>query len=200
MSWYRNTYLKSDDWKNLRDAKLALSDGRCTLCRKLCESLDVHHLQYKRIYDVKVWDLRVVCRDCHEKTHKLMEKYPKLKKLPNELQWSTVFNHISPYRKNGEHNKLLRLFRKVNQRQHRAQNQFSICRNVLVDLGLASRTRLKFKPAFVNLAWFVATNPILFLRAYMNWTGTDPRAQWYRVGSKNLLTPTPWRDWTLIYE
>jgi len=48
--YYRTEYLKSDHWKNLRLQKTA-SVPFCEKCSSTI-SLDVHHLNYRNLYDV----------------------------------------------------------------------------------------------------------------------------------------------------
>jgi hypothetical protein len=90
--WYREVYLLSDHWKDLRLRALNRCGKKqaCKNCR--CrKNLDVHHLNYRNIYDVTVDDLEVLCRRCHMiehgeapapiKTHK-----PKPQKQSNRKQ------------------------------------------------------------------------------------------------------------------
>lgn len=81
MSYYRDVYLKSDEWKTLRVEKLVERKSRCTLCRVQSDSNDVHHLKYHHLWDVKLHDLMVLCRPCHDWVHSVLKKYPKMKKL-----------------------------------------------------------------------------------------------------------------------
>lgn len=97
MSYYRDTYLKSDDWKSLRliaIQKNANSGGVCPICARRVESLDVHHLKYRRLFNVTPKDLKAVCRECHDKIHELLKKYPKMKYLNREVLWFTVCAHL----------------------------------------------------------------------------------------------------------
>ena len=66
--WYREVYLQSDHWKNLRLLAMKHHGKRCHSCYSK-EQLDVHHLRYGNIYDVKVQDLQVLCRVCHMQEH-----------------------------------------------------------------------------------------------------------------------------------
>jgi len=66
--WYRTEYLKSHHWKNLRAKALASHGRKCHACAGT-GSLDVHHLQYRDIFDVTVADLQVLCRSCHDMEH-----------------------------------------------------------------------------------------------------------------------------------
>ena len=70
--YYRKTYLKSDHWKALRASKLKQSP-----CCEKCGAkhrLDVHHLDYKNLYDVTLEDLMTLCRRCHEAEHKCVQR------------------------------------------------------------------------------------------------------------------------------
>lgn len=62
-------YLKSKDWRQKRSAKLARV-CRCAICGSTYR-LDVHHLNYRDLYSVKMSDLRVFCRRCHDLAHRL---------------------------------------------------------------------------------------------------------------------------------
>lgn len=77
--YYRNVYLKSDHWKSIREDKLN-KNGRCEKCGTT-NSLDVHHVNYRGLYDVKLEDLKTLCRICHEKEHQKLDK-KKHKRLP----------------------------------------------------------------------------------------------------------------------
>ncbi len=70
--YYRNVYLKSDHWKFLREEKLSISPY-CEKCGTSL-SLDVHHKEYRGLYDVKIKDLQTLCRVCHDKTHAKIQK------------------------------------------------------------------------------------------------------------------------------
>lgn len=74
MSWYREVYLKSEDWKNLRAAVLALfaPHGTCARCGE-CHRLDVHHIKYRRLFNVSIKDLIPLCRACHNEYHLLQD-------------------------------------------------------------------------------------------------------------------------------
>lgn len=70
---YRFRYLKSEHWSNLRIAKLAAEDAKCRKCGYRDLSNDIHHLLYRRLYDVTLDDLVVLCRKCHERVHEALE-------------------------------------------------------------------------------------------------------------------------------
>ena len=66
--WYRTVYLRSEHWRNLKSRKLAARPF-CERCNK-SNHLDVHHIRYKHIFDVELWDLLTLCRKCHTEEHK----------------------------------------------------------------------------------------------------------------------------------
>lgn len=66
--WYRQIYLKSDHWRDLRQTALEKAGCKCSNCG--CGgTLDVHHERYKSIYNVTQDDLSVLCRKCHKAEH-----------------------------------------------------------------------------------------------------------------------------------
>lgn len=75
-------YLRSEHWFRLRARKLknakrnAIKSGysglRCVICG-VTENLEVHHMFYGELYDVRTSHLRVLCRNCHQTTHDLIK-------------------------------------------------------------------------------------------------------------------------------
>jgi hypothetical protein len=63
---YREEYLDSPEWKNLRNTILG-SSPNCQCCGR--PATDVHHMVYRNIVDVKITDLLPVCRNCHNELH-----------------------------------------------------------------------------------------------------------------------------------
>lgn len=90
--FYRFTYLKSEHWQNLRIARIAKAKGKCEFCQvEDGLSLDVHHVTYRNLYDVKRKDLRALCRTCHSAVHKVLEAYPSLYEVKNpHIRWLRV--------------------------------------------------------------------------------------------------------------
>lgn len=68
-------YLESDHWKNLRAAKIKRDGAACKDCGST-RFIQVHHLNYRNIFDVILDDLKVVCRVCHEKIHGIIKPKP----------------------------------------------------------------------------------------------------------------------------
>lgn len=71
---YRQEYLKSDAWRNLRHEAKKKRGNHCGLCYRPYDprahnAMDVHHLNYRNLHDVKPKDLIVVCRACHNMIH-----------------------------------------------------------------------------------------------------------------------------------
>lgn len=65
---YRENYLRSEEWKSLRDEVMS-NHNKCQRCM-LKEPHDVHHLVYKKdIFNATVEELIAVCRECHKDIH-----------------------------------------------------------------------------------------------------------------------------------
>ena len=67
-------YLISDIWKAKRDACLEYYGHLCTVCYG-DNKLQVHHRTYARIYDELPTDLIVLCDNCHNRFHRVMDKF-----------------------------------------------------------------------------------------------------------------------------
>lgn len=197
MSYYRKVYLKSEKWQSLRAERLAFAGHKCELCGTSNESLDAHHLKYRRLFDVRKSDLRALCRDCHDAVHFLMKKYKKLKTLDRSRQWSVVKAHLA---RGIPANKLRSVceWKVVEPHQYKnmtrglrlmfARKDFSICRNVLISLRLVKRDRLRWTDDLSSLAIYFY-KPILFLHHYITKTKNDPRYRADRIGPHKLLSP-----------
>ena len=76
MSWYRDVYLKSKEWSEIRSGAIKDQGKHCQLCFRPRSSsgrgLDVHHIDYKNLHDVTGRDLMVLCRECHDMIHRLI--------------------------------------------------------------------------------------------------------------------------------
>jgi 5-methylcytosine-specific restriction endonuclease McrA len=67
--WKRySAYLKSDDWKELRQRTIAERGAKCELCGSTTV-LHVHHKSYKHYKRPKDSNLQVVCQPCHQTLH-----------------------------------------------------------------------------------------------------------------------------------
>ena len=86
---YWNQYLKSDHWKTLRTAKLFQTPA-CEKCGNNSR-LDIHHINYKNLYDVELSDLMTLCRKCHVEIHKPPVPKPRKKKKKRKIR--NVFRH-----------------------------------------------------------------------------------------------------------
>lgn len=65
--WYREVYLKSEHWSDLKARKLSESP-KCSRCGAM-GNLDVHHVNYRHIFNVELSDLMTLCRKCHDEHH-----------------------------------------------------------------------------------------------------------------------------------
>jgi len=68
-NYYRNEYLKSDDWKRKRYVVLKRDNWRCVYCG--APAIHVHHKKYARrnIGREPIEWLVSVCNSCHESLH-----------------------------------------------------------------------------------------------------------------------------------
>lgn len=63
--WYRD-YLASPAWKTLRAKVLARANGLCEGCMN-APATEVHHMTYAHVGNEFLWELRAICRACHER-------------------------------------------------------------------------------------------------------------------------------------
>jgi hypothetical protein len=152
MSYYRDVYLKSEEWQTLRNKRLELANFACELCRCKHPEPDVHHLEYKRLYNVDArFHLRALCRTCHNRVHALMKKYPKLKKLKFRKQWRIVRSRLS----------------KIS-----VTARFTKARNFLVKAKRAKRKLMRFHQACY---YIITPDPEEYLKQYCAFSGIEPR-------------------------
>lgn len=75
MSEAYRRYLQSQDWREKRAMKHRRHGGkrdRCAICGTP-DRLDVHHLSYEKdLTTVEQKDLRILCRQCHDVAHELI--------------------------------------------------------------------------------------------------------------------------------
>jgi 5-methylcytosine-specific restriction endonuclease McrA len=62
-------YLKTPEWRALRNRVLIQAGNRCQVCGPTDKPLDVHHNSYERYGDELLEDLVALCRECHEMYH-----------------------------------------------------------------------------------------------------------------------------------
>lgn len=85
--WYRNRYLQSFHWYNLREKKFSEVGQSCEICGSQDE-IAVHHLRYKEIFDVETSDLQVLCGLHHREAHGMnpgQKRPPRRKKTKAEI-------------------------------------------------------------------------------------------------------------------
>jgi 5-methylcytosine-specific restriction endonuclease McrA len=69
-NYYRNEYLKSEEWSRKRYVVFKRDNGRCVYCG--APATQVHHKKYakKKIGKEPIEWLESVCNACHESLHK----------------------------------------------------------------------------------------------------------------------------------
>jgi hypothetical protein len=70
---YKN-YLQSDHWRSFRLHILDFWDYSCSLCMSK-KNLEVHHRTYVRLWKEKYSDCVCLCKRCHKKHHRVMDKF-----------------------------------------------------------------------------------------------------------------------------
>jgi 5-methylcytosine-specific restriction endonuclease McrA len=63
-----NLYLRSERWARKREKVLRRAGGTCEACGER-PAQEVHHLTYRNVGAEPLWDLRAVCRPCHDFIH-----------------------------------------------------------------------------------------------------------------------------------
>lgn len=66
-------YLNSKHWKRIKEKALKRAKYKCALC-SYPGSLQVHHNNYKCLYWEKKSDITVLCRNCHARHHRIIDK------------------------------------------------------------------------------------------------------------------------------
>ena len=63
-------YLKTEEWRHLREYRQFVDDYRCTRCGSIT-NLQCHHTNYSGIEDMSFFlsQLETVCSSCHSKIH-----------------------------------------------------------------------------------------------------------------------------------
>lgn len=63
-------YLQSAEWKRKRDLVIQRAGGICEGCG-INRATQAHHLHYEHLYNEFLWELKAVCRECHERVHEI---------------------------------------------------------------------------------------------------------------------------------
>jgi hypothetical protein len=175
MSYYRDVYLRSEDWKNLRLAKIAHKGSKCSLCWSVQTSPDVHHVNYRNLHDVGLKDLRVLCRTCHDKVHELLAKYPGMKRLEQRKQWKIIRSHLA----SDKESVLSGIVRKgdtSDRKERRRKANFETAKKVLVQMGIVHRRKMQWSEQLhQKRVAFTFRIPLIFIQEYVNAVGIDPR-------------------------
>ena len=93
--YYRNGYLKSDEWKRKRYVVLKRDNWRCVYCGR--RATQVHHKKYatRNIGKEPIHWLVSICKSCHLRTAPLMEaKFDNCRSRTYFVLW--VFNDCGP--------------------------------------------------------------------------------------------------------
>lgn len=67
------TYIQSYAWRKKRDYALKVLGEKCQECDKADVFLQVHHKHYKTLYHERLEDVKILCKPCHDSTHKQID-------------------------------------------------------------------------------------------------------------------------------
>lgn len=69
-AWWQayDAYLETEEWADKRRLVFERAGGMCEGCRRR-RAVQVHHTTYEHVGDELLWELRAVCRSCHDKIH-----------------------------------------------------------------------------------------------------------------------------------
>lgn len=59
-------YLETPEWQERRRKVLVRAKGICEACLE-ARATEVHHETYAHVFDEPLFELRAICRDCHER-------------------------------------------------------------------------------------------------------------------------------------
>lgn len=97
---YRKTFLQSEEWKDVRYAKMARDGSSCDICGLSDLSNDAHHVHYpKRWKDTSVGDLVILCRDCHATIHLFPNTRRSLRQSDSWRHYVSVREKVLAHRK-----------------------------------------------------------------------------------------------------
>ncbi len=68
LNWYKEYYLTSEHWTNLRREKLEATNYTCEQCGT-SKNLQIHHLHYRSLWYESLEELKTLCKNCHEREH-----------------------------------------------------------------------------------------------------------------------------------
>lgn len=72
--WDYELYLKSDEWKQRRQEYFSKNGSRCSICGSQ-HTIQLHHLNYKRLGYERDSDLICLCSECHKLLHLYKDQY-----------------------------------------------------------------------------------------------------------------------------
>lgn len=61
-------YIRTLHWLATKTRKIKEAGKLCQVCG-IKKKLQVHHINYRNLYDVTMDDLKALCEDCHNKEH-----------------------------------------------------------------------------------------------------------------------------------
>jgi hypothetical protein len=75
-SWYKDVYLNSDHWKDVRNRYIQKHGNYCQTCGSR-RSLQLHHKTYERLWAERLNDLVMLCDIHHAEQHDISKEQVK---------------------------------------------------------------------------------------------------------------------------
>lgn len=79
-----DAYIKSATWKGIRKTLFQLRGAKCEKCGFGSYRLHIHHLTYERLCHEFLSDLQILCPQCHDAVHVVLQEIQARK--PSRLQ------------------------------------------------------------------------------------------------------------------
>lgn len=98
---YRFSFLKSEHWDYIRKLILSERKARCSICKHVDWSNDVHHIRYRESWKRFIRsDFHVLCRDCHQLTHLVLDHRKRMGAQDNRRRyWRNIERSVIRIRK-----------------------------------------------------------------------------------------------------
>ena len=83
-------HIRSAKWKNIRRDLFKIRGEKCESCGARSSMLEVHHLNYDRLGNELITDLKIVCKPCHVKEDEKRARQVSINRQIN--QYNNAFN------------------------------------------------------------------------------------------------------------
>ena len=90
-------YLRSPEWQDKRQQRLALDNHRCVFC-KSTENLNIHHRTYANLgHEDILHDLVTLCEKCHKELHEKIKETREQEQESRKLDFEKYLLHLNDF-------------------------------------------------------------------------------------------------------